>query len=73
MNKLFFKLMCVAAAACASAATQYTWINGATDWEAESSYAEAGKPITGDIVYFPANTTAGLMMPQSRSFQLLAA
>ncbi|MDD4019516.1 MAG: autotransporter-associated beta strand repeat-containing protein, partial [Kiritimatiellae bacterium] len=57
MKKTLFLFLHAAAATCASAASQYTWINGSTDWESEASYVEEGKPAAGDIVYFPANTT----------------
>ena len=57
MKKTLFLVLHAAAAVCASAASQYTWVNGSTDWESESSYVEDGKPAVGDVVYFPANTT----------------
>jgi len=57
MKKTLFLFLHAVAAVCASVAAEYTWVNGSTDWESESSYVENGKPVAGDVVYFPANTT----------------
>ena len=38
-------------------ASSYTWVKGATDWDSEDSYSEAGKPGDGDIVKIPKGVT----------------
>lgn len=59
MRALLLSLAAAAFSASASAGT-WTWVAGATDWDSEDSYDEAGKPGQGDTVKIPAGATAAV-------------